>query len=229
MRKFDLSLLENVGNCKKMGLKLPDSPSEMLAELMGAHYGDGSLSKSKNCNYNICYCGNLKKDQEYLLYLNEIIFSLFRVKFKFQKIEKKNSLILYLRSKKLFYFYEKCLSIKPGPKISLRIPNYIKEDKKLLIMFIRGLFDTDGCVTLQRDRGYQYILVKICTKHKCFAEDIKQELAKLGLKSFITRKTWKANVGYDVVLRYKNASDFFALIGSSNIRNRNKFIKLVSS
>tara|TARA_Y100000310_G_C20680119_1_gene815426 strand:+ start:1318 stop:2007 length:690 start_codon:yes stop_codon:yes gene_type:complete len=229
MERFDLSRIEDIGNCKKMGLKFPDSPSEVLAELIGAHYGDGSMSKSKNYSYCISYWGNLSKDSEYLLYLNEIIFSLFNIKFKLKKIEKRNTLALYKDSKKLFYFYKRCLGIEPGPKKSLRIPDYIKENKRLLIMFIRGLFDTDGCVTLQRDRGYKYILIKLCTKHKGFAEDIKQELAGLGLKSFITRKTWKNNVGYDVVLRYKNASDFFALIGSSNIRNRNKFIRLVSS
>jgi len=224
--EFDLSLLNEIGHCKKIGVKFPNYPSEILAELIGAHYGDGCLCKSKNFNYSISYSGNLKKDYSYLTYLNDIILSLFNIKFNFQITKKKSLVVLYRHSKKLFYFYKKCLQIKSGPKKDLKIPSYIKKDKKLLIRFIRGLFDTDGCVTLQRDRKYRYILIKICTKHKNFAEELKFELQKLGLRSFITQKKNK-NIIYDVVLRHKNAYEFFNLIGSSNSRNIKKFLLLI--
>jgi len=53
--------------------------------------------------------------------------------------------------------------------------------------FLRGLFDTDGCVTHQKDKGYFYILIKISTKHKIFADDIKKSLDSLNIHSFICK------------------------------------------
>lgn len=62
--------------------------------------------------------------------------------------------------------------IPSGKKESLPIPQWIKENKTYLTFFIRGLFDTDGCVVLQKFGKYSYVLVKISMKDSNFAKDI---------------------------------------------------------
>jgi len=223
--EFNLSKLQNIKNCNKSSLKLPTKMSEEMAELIGAHFGDGCLCLAKNHTYSIAYCGNLIKDKEYFDYLLKLILRNYNLRFKKSICSKKSSLVIRTYSKKLFYFYKLCLQIPSGAKNNLKIPNYIKKNKIYLKFFLRGLFDTDGCVTLQRYGKYEYTLVKICTKCKSFAEEIKKSLNFLGIPSFITiKRNWNKEY-YDIVIRHNNAKKFFEIIGSSNKRNIISFNK----
>ena len=128
---------------------------------------------------------------------------------------------------KLFYFYQYCLHINPGKKTSLEIPDYIKSDKNYLINFIRGVFDTDGCITSQKSGKYNYPLIKISTQHLNFATQISESLNILSIKNHITKtkankEKGRPNDCYDVVVRNKNIFDFLNKIKSRNPRNLNK-------
>lgn len=190
-----------------------------LAELIGIHFGDGSLCKDSNYNYTISYSGNATKDKEYMGYVSYLLTKQFGVKFERRIDKKRNCITLRIRSKELFYFYKNCLKIPDGKKTNLRIPDYIKRDYNLLKSFLRGLFDTDGCITIQREGKYKYPLIKICTKHKSFAMDILNSLRLLGIPSFLTTKISKTFRGYDIVVRNKNVKTFFEIIGFNNVRN----------
>ena len=80
--------------------------------------------------------------------------------------------------------------------------------KNLLMLFLRGLVDTDGCSYTQRTAGYEYYLVKITMRSKDFAQQVKFLLSSLGIKSYICRSGGN-HVSYDVVLRRKNDVSFF--------------------
>lgn len=58
----------------KKVLKHPKLSRE-LAELVGIHFGDGSLYRDNRYNYNIVYAGNLKKDKEFMNYVNRLFFN----------------------------------------------------------------------------------------------------------------------------------------------------------
>ena len=92
---------------------------------------------------------------------------------------------------------------------------------------MRGLFDTDGCIVLQKQDKYRYILLKICTKHNNFAKELHESLTILDIPSFITKKDTSVNnktfTGYDVVVRNKNVAKFFEVVGSKNPRNFRKY------
>jgi len=208
-------------------VKLPRTISIKTAELIGIHLGDGSLCKDKKNNYTILYCGNLKKDKEYMDYINNLLLNLFNVKFKILINSNSNSIVLRLRSKNLFYYYKNYLNIEDGLKKDLSIPSYIKNNDKFLKVFLRGLFDTDGCVTLQKYGKYKYLLIKICTKHQNFAKEIHSSLNILGIPSFITKKESNGFYGYDVVIRNKNVKFFWSTIGSKNNRNIKKYKDLM--
>lgn len=88
---------------------------------------------------------------------------------------------------------------------------------------MRGLFDTDGCITAQKDGKYCYPLVKICTKNQAFAKEIVTILAFLGIPAFICRKINMKNPAYDIVVRNKNVQKFIDIIGSHNLKNIKKW------
>ena len=200
--------------------------SSELAEIVGIMFGDGCMSKKHNYTYRVNICLNLKKDLEYSFYIKKMFENYLDIKLKKYISKNKSSIELYCYSKKLCSIFNKKLKIPYSPKTNLSIPNYIKSDNKLLISFLRGLFDTDGCVTIQKDKGYRYVLIKISTKHELFANSLKQALNQLKIRSFICINRNKiGSTGYDVVVRHKNAIKFFEIIGSNNQKNIKKWEK----
>lgn len=184
---------------KTKGLVLPSRMSNELAELIGIHYGDGYMSKEKNFTYRIFYSCNIH-EKEYVGHIIHLFNNLFNCSLKVNTDYKKSYIKLYFHSKSLCNYFNEVLKIPFSPKIDLKIPSYIKEDKTLLLNFIRGLFDTDGCFTVKRDKGYEYNLAKISTKWFSFAKDIKEAFDILEIKSFVCKKC----PGFDVVVGRKN-------------------------
>jgi DNA-binding transcriptional regulator WhiA len=193
-----------------------------LAEFIGIHYGDGSLYKVKS-NYILTYCFNLTEDIDFSNYFYSLFQKLFNIKLHIYCRKNRNSIEFFIRSKRLYNFFKNHLKLPVGKKENLRIPTYIRKNKKFLSSFLQGLFDTDGCVTYQKFGKYSYKLVKICTKCKLFALDIKRSLIKLDVPCFICTKTGirkgKFCTGYDIVVRNNNINAFIKKIGSKNKRN----------
>jgi len=209
-------------------IRFPTRMSVELAELIGIHLGDGSINKSCKSTYTISYTGNLKHDKEYMFYINELFKKIFNAKLSISINKKKNSYELRIRSKSLCQFMNIYLKLPFGRKTNLKIPSYIKNDPIYLKAFLKGLFDTDGCVTIQRQGKYAYSLVKICTKSKKFADEISTSFHSLNIPSFICKKRWKDFIGYDVVVRNRNIKKFFRIINSNNSRKIYKYHRILN-
>lgn len=83
------------------------------------------------------------------------------------------------------------LGIPSGVKKELSIPKWVKNNGKYLLKFLRGFFDTDGCIFCQRNYSIKnnelHTQVRIhlsCTSKKLM-EDIHNSLRLLGFKSLI--------------------------------------------
>ncbi|MBW2977990.1 hypothetical protein KY331_04050 [Candidatus Woesearchaeota archaeon] len=201
-------------NDMKKGLKLPKEISCDLAELVGIHFGDGYMQNKHNSTYRLEYNFNIR-DKKYADYVFSLFYKLFNIRLRLIHNNKKNVATLYFYSKTLCGFFNNVLKIPYSPKKDLSIPLYIKTNKKYLKCFLRGLFDTDGCMTLQKDGKYKYKLIKICTGINNFAEEIKLAFAFLGIKSYITRK----KQGYDITIREKRSfNEFIDSIKPKNIK-----------
>ncbi|MFQ5474285.1 MAG: LAGLIDADG family homing endonuclease [Candidatus Nanoarchaeia archaeon] len=84
------------------------------------------------------------------------------------------------------------------PKKLNNIPKYITENVVFLKAFIRGLFDMDGCVFIQKDRTYECRLI-IATKFEKFAKSVSDSLSIRRINNHICKKTRKGIIdGYDV-------------------------------
>jgi intein/homing endonuclease len=202
---------------------LPEKIDLGLAELIGIHFGDGNLYHSaSNYNYQITYAGNLKEEVDYMLHIENLFTFYFGVKMTHQKYKKMNSYLLRVRSKEIFLFMNKFLEIPIGPKNSLSIPSFITKEKSLSLAFIRGLFDTDGCIIVQRDKTYRYVLVKISTKCEEFAKEISNLLLDLKFSNYICKSKTK----YDIVIRSKVCvENFFNEVKPNNLKKVNAYKK----
>ncbi|MBW2971785.1 hypothetical protein KY359_01995 [Candidatus Woesearchaeota archaeon] len=138
---------------RKKGLKLPDKPCSDLAYICGILVGDGSIyGRKKKHEYFIKCVGNPKDEKE--LY-HEIIAPRFANIFGFVPEmgyhDQNTTYGFSLYSKTLYTYLTDGIGLLEGRKDSrLSIPKIFKEDKKLIIPFLRGLFDTDGCISFKK-------------------------------------------------------------------------------
>jgi hypothetical protein len=101
-----------------------------------------------------------------------------------------------------------------GPKIdqSIRVPIWIKENRRFTIACLRGLIETDG--SIYRDRGYPMVMFKSASAG--LAEDVHVMITSLGFKPHtyeITRhKTkWNRRPIFQVRLS-KNVAQFLTIV-----------------
>ncbi|MEA3430649.1 MAG: LAGLIDADG family homing endonuclease [Nanoarchaeota archaeon] len=206
--------MNNNNNNNNNNLIIPLDFTCNLAEFVGIHFGDGSMIYGPNYKYRVAYACNLN-EVDYVEYFQNLFYELFNIKLKKTLYFKKNCIELYYYSKKFCEYMINVLQVPSGRKTNLIIPQYIRSNRLLTIAFLRGLFDTDGCLTVQRDGKYKYLLAKITTSLPDFAYSISKLLKSLNIHCFVTKKG-KHNPGCDVVIRHLNVIEFLNLVKPVN-------------
>lgn len=128
-----------------------------LCELVGAFIGDGYLSKYGKNRVVVGITGNAVLDEDYLkIHLVSIVRKYFpsaHPSFCYRSDE--NTLQLRFYSSELANFLMS-LGFLPGIKTrTVKIPFIIELDKQLLYATMRGIFDTDGCLFLDKRKQYK--------------------------------------------------------------------------
>lgn len=151
-----------------------------LSYIIGIAIGDGNLSNPGNYTTRL----RITCDKKYKNIIREIISSI-------QKILPNSKISLIKRK-------ESCLDIScysneweallgwkagHGSKIKQRVsvPHWIKDDKDLSIKCLKGLFQTDGSIYL--DRGYK--MINFTTAIFALANDVTEMINTLGFKSHL--------------------------------------------
>lgn len=203
------------------GIKKP-RPSAALAELCGIIAGDGSISE-----YHTSTTTNSVTDAEHALYTKSLFARLFGVPVHMRLLRRSNAYIVAVYSKAVGEFLVS-KGLKRGHKIraSLRMPEWVRKNTGYKKSFIRGLFDTDGCVYVDTHtiKGTRYDNLGMAFTNRCLPllADYKNALADLGLHP--TQKT-----KYVVFLRReKEIRRYFELVGSSNPKHSRKVRKFFS-
>lgn len=137
--------------------------------------GDGCFYEMPRC-YQISISFN-KLEIDYLNCVLKLFKSVYP-KEKFSISELKNEFLLRTYSRKVSNdFFE--MGLKTGRKTKRRIviPNWIKKDRALVIVFLRGIFDTDGC--LYRKYG-SYMQIQMKLANKQLVRDIRAVICRLN-------------------------------------------------
>lgn len=120
------------------------------AELCGIILGDGNLHKKYN---RITITGS----SDDLLYFLQHVIPLFQSCFpvvhpRIVELKGKKAFNLEIENVDIFNFFTDQYGLQRGPKDNAHIPEIIKTNKGLIPHFLRGLFDTDGCLKFAKQQ-----------------------------------------------------------------------------
>ena len=219
-------------------IKIPEIDDD-LAYLCGVLAGDGSISfRESKYTYQLKCVGNPKDEKSF--YFN-VVGPKFKKVFGFipnmRYHDSKTTFGFLVCSKILTNYLIKVIGLPSGRKYdSLRIPEIFLNNQQLLINFIRGAFDTDGCITFKkRYRNYPYYpVISIASRSEFFIRDIANILNKLGLKIVeiynYKKKDVRVELGYTVISRIEingknNSRLWIEKIGFSSPKHLEKIKK----
>jgi|SRR3989338_761536 len=218
--------------------QFPKIINEELAEETGWHIGDGSMNYYKNGGkrkglYQLR--GHIEDDKPHYIQ---------RIKPLFKKLYGIDISLREMPSTRVFGFqiwnnnlvkFKQHLGIKIGPKLKIRIPQIFLTDKKLKVAIIRGIFDTDGCVYLEKKNHKLYPRLQIATISSKLANQLTGELNSLEFratqyKDFPKLKYTKKRIAHIITIRgVAMLHKFFKEISPKNSKHIFKYNKFVES
>ncbi len=224
--ELDLSNIELSRYDKERGIILPSEITEDLAYLCGVLAGDGYIAPLTDTRhkYTIVCCGNPKDEKEYYYQvIIPIFFRLFNIKL-IPKFSCDGTIKIVIGSKGIRSLLVNLIGLPTGKKYdSLRIPKLFLNDERLVISFIRGVFDTDGCVCFKK--GYKsyphYPVITLSSKSYKFIKEISDELKILGFR--VGTYNYKVNdsrfkLGYNLINRIELYGQYNFILWSNFIK-----------
>jgi len=210
--------------------------TEKHVELVGLHFGDGSLTKRKGTNQiRFQLRGDAISDREHynnfiIPLCNELIgFSLIKREVGTVYDKNGNCFGVSIESPLLQDFFEK-LGVKIGRKEELSVPNWIKENKNFSKAFVRGLFDTDGTISYKKNntsksKFHTVGVVSIVSTSRVLITKTAFILSNLKLKHYVRvhKKSNGEKDAHRVDIFKPHINMFMEVIGSHNPKHLSKF------
>lgn len=170
-----------------MKVIIPSRMSSCLAEEIGWHLGDGSMNVYKGKGFYQLR-GHFEDDKpHYEKRIGPFFRSLFGVSPSMRLMRGTGVYGFQVWSDELVRF-KKELGLPLGRKKDFRIPQAIHEKQEWQRAFVRGFFDTDGCLYVQDKRGKPYPRIEMGTVCEVFAEELRSVLVSLGFRPTFFRE-----------------------------------------
>lgn len=168
-------------------LIIPSLITEDLAYLCGIFAGDGSINyRSNKSEYSLKCVGNPKDEKElYHNVINPKFINIFGKSLKLRLLDSKTTYGFIIYSKQLYNYLTQIIGLPSGVKYSkLSIPDILLKDKKLILAFIRGVFDTDGCISFKKryKNVPYYPTISLSSKSSKLIGQISGFLKELGFR-----------------------------------------------
>lgn len=187
---------------------------ERESEILGILFGDGSLSKVGG-SIQISITGNKLDDKEYLMeHVRPLFKKLFYVELKVRDRIYENTMDLYAYSKKVALILNSW-GMPIGLKNAAMLQPTIKVKER---DFIRGLFDTDGCI--YRKYG-KYKQIQFKSSSEVLMNYARKSLKTLGFHPSNMGKDETRNKFY--LSRQKEVEMFFETINPANKKHPMRF------
>tara|TARA_Y100000310_G_C20688749_1_gene820810 strand:+ start:1909 stop:2715 length:807 start_codon:yes stop_codon:yes gene_type:complete len=224
---------------KEKSISIPIEITEDLAYLCGVLAGDGNINfRQEKYEYSLKCVGNPQNEKSF--YFN-IVGPKFKKVFGFtpniRYFDSQTTFGFVVFSKKVVNYLTQFVGLPLGKKYDkLKIPKIFLGDQKLLISFIRGVFDTDGCMCFKkRYRNYPYYpVISFSSKSKSFTKEIANILKKLNFKLVelydYQMKDERVKKGLTIINRLElngenNLCLWMKKIGFFNLKNLDKIKK----
>lgn len=194
-------------------------PSELLAEFIGIFLGDGSFG----VKYQIAISWNHKCEQDYAKHIQKMVRDLFGLESRIRVREQYGSAEVVISSSNLVDYVRKLTGIKADEAKKLfKLPAWLSKNKRYKVGFLRGLFDSEGCVYQHQyysnKKSYRYTKIAVtnyCDKILAVFQDFLKSLE-------IDTVKYKNRVH---IYCEADTKRFFELIGSNNSKNNIRFKK----
>jgi hypothetical protein len=227
--RFNISKIKFNGADINKNIILPRKMTLDLAEETGLHIGDGSMNFYSNKGL-FQLRGHIKDDQEhYLKRIKELYKKLYNLDISIRYMKSTGVVGFQIWSDALVNFKSKILGLPLGKKNDIEIPKAII-NRVLFYSFMRGLFDTDGCLYIENKRGKPYPRLEIGTTSKPLCLQIVNRLKEYKLNvsySEYKRKELNWNNLYTIAINgFSNINKWFKQIGSNNPKHIRKFKQL---
>jgi len=211
---------------------------EELAEDIGIQIGDGSLGYWGNGKGGRSFIanvyGNITEDEIYLMTcVKTLKEKLFGVHVSYRRDRTAGTFVLTIYSKNLICFY-KNLGFPIGPKINIKIPDFIFINKKLQIACLRGLMDTDGSLAFRKGdySNYSFPIVKFSSKSKNLCVQVCRILDNLKLSYTVQfnikqydKRTKRIYIKNEICIQgKKNLEKWMKIVGFHNIAQITKYL-----
>lgn len=206
---------------KEKLISLP-APSAELAELFGIFFGDGHVGA-----YQASVTLHSETDKEYGNYVSSLIEKQFSVRSVTRKKQGCNAIEIVISSKAFVRFLT-TKGMPSGNKIrnGLSIPKWIMAKKRYLKAFLRGLFDTDGCIYLDKHTAkgvaYYHLGWTITSHSDTLIIDLQTALKSLGFCP-----TNSKNQHSVFLRRHQEIVRYFKIIDSYNPKHRKRLQKFL--
>ena len=196
--------------------------SSSLAEALGILFGDGHLSE-----YQVSVATSRKTDMPHAHFTKALLERLFGVRGTLIERPDHGVVVLVFSSKNMVK-YIAGLGMPVGNKLhsGLSVPAWVRRKSSWQRALLRGLFDTDGCVFVDRhrhkDRIYQYISLSFTSYSPVLLLGIAELLKNCGLAPT------HAPGNHAVFLRRReDVARYFQVIGTSNPKHRERYARFI--
>jgi len=216
-------------------MSFPNVNSKKLAEEIGWHIGDGSMNFYKNQGkirgiYQLR--GHIKDDKNhYITRIKPFFKNLYNLNISLREMPSTRVFGFQIWSNELVNFKHK-LGLPLGKKTNVEIPKKILNKKENIIAVIRGIFDTDGCLYLERKNKKLYPRIQIGTISKNLTKQLYFLLNELGFRAtqYSTQKQNNKKTFYLVSIRGEEMTKkWFKIIKPANSKHIKKFIYFKNS
>jgi hypothetical protein len=195
-----------------------------IAELIGMHVGDGTLYKT---NRGLVWelRGALDERDYYDNNVVPLLLLIFKKKFaaKFRSGGKNGCYGVQISKKEVSSFFLDYGFHYGCKTYNVRIPEYIfNSSKKIKFAFIRGLFDTDGCLRFDKNRTQinYYPKIEFVSTSPKLIDDLSCLLTELDFRNYI----WKDNKHSKLCVAGKTMlSKWMTEIKPKNSKHLNKY------
>ena len=139
--------------------------------------------------------GHIEDDKEhYIKRIKPFFKLLYNIDISLREMPSTRVFGFQIWSNKLAKF-KQGLGLPLGKKFTIDIPKIFLENKELKIAVVRGIFDTDGCVYLEKKNHKLYPRLQIVTISPNLAEQMQQIFVELGIRA--TKNSWLANKDFN--------------------------------
>lgn len=211
-------------------MKIPVNIDEFLAEEIGLHLGDGSMNFYNNKGLYQLRGHIIDDKNHYQTRIKGLYKQIFNINIKLREMPSTGVYGFQIWSNKIVDYKSKILKLPLGKKVNFIIPKEIRNDLELAKHFLRGYYDTDGCLYLEKKNNKLYPRVEFSTISNLFFEQLQEILKQLGF-NFTCYREKRAKYDWNDLHKIringvKMTNKWFNEIKPANLKHLNKFKRI---